>query len=316
MSAARSAPASAAGIAPELHQQLTAKLGVDLDAELALLAMTHRSYAYEHGRIPDNERLEFLGDVVLSIVVTEKLYHEHTELPEGQLAKMRASIVNMNALAGVARSIGLGDMLLLGKGEESSGGRDKASILGDATEALIGALYLQHGLEPTRVVVLRLFDALISGAPLLGAGLDWKTSLQELVATRGMGPLEYRIEQSGPDHLKQFTAQVVVDGVPYGEPSTGRTKKEAEQRAAGNAYTALSEPDGSASEAAAAAGTDTVAGTDTAVDAGAATAAGDGAAAGAGAAGSERGAPGATPVPPADPGDSAGPAGPAGPPRG
>lgn len=176
MSAARSAPTSSARIAPELHQQLTAKLGVDLDAELALLAMTHRSYAYEHGRLPDNERLEFLGDVVLSIVVTEKLYHEHTELPEGQLAKMRASIVNMNALAGVARSIGLGDMLLLGKGEESSGGRDKASILGDATEALIGALYLQHGLEPTRVVVLRLFDSLISGAPLLGAGLDWTWS--------------------------------------------------------------------------------------------------------------------------------------------
>src|SRR5918911_4413299 len=120
--------------------------GVPLDPELLERALTHRSYAYENGGLPTNERLEFLGDAVLGLVVTDHLYTRHPDLPEGQLAKLRASVVNMNALASVARRLGLGDWLLLGRGEETTGGRDKASILADGLESLIGAVYLDCGL--------------------------------------------------------------------------------------------------------------------------------------------------------------------------
>ncbi|MEQ3554807.1 ribonuclease III [Pseudonocardia nematodicida] len=228
---------------------LLSALGVELDPELLTLALTHRSYAYEHGGLPTNERLEFLGDSVLSIVVTERLYRDHPDLPEGQLAKLRASVVNMHALAGVAAALpapegpagtGLGAYLSLGRGEELTGGRTKASILADATEALLGAVYLQHGLEPSRELVHRLFADLLHGAPLLGAGLDWKTSLQELTAAGGHGVPEYRIDEEGPDHLKVFTATAVVGGRDLGS-GEGRTKKEAEQKAAEIAWRALSD---------------------------------------------------------------------------
>lgn len=238
---------------------LLAQLDVDLDAELLVLALTHRSYAYEHGGLPTNERLEFLGDSVLGVIVTERLYRSHPELPEGQLAKLRASVVNMHALASVAKGLGrpdpadtgtddtghhgLGRYLYLGRGEELTGGRAKASILADATEALIGAVFLQHGLEITRTVVERLFDGLLRAAPLLGAGLDWKTSLQELTAATDLGVPEYRITEVGPDHLKTFTAVAVVAGRELGT-GVGRTKKEAEQKAAQLAWRSLSE-DGS-----------------------------------------------------------------------
>lgn len=220
---------------------LIASLGVELTEELLTLALTHRSYAYENGGLPTNERLEFLGDSVLSIVVTERLYREHPDLPEGQLAKLRASVVNMHALAGVAASLGedgLGAHLYLGRGEEMTGGRTKASILADATEALIGAVYLELGLEAARVLVDRLFDGLLVGAPLLGAGLDWKTSLQELTASSDLGVPEYRIDEDGPDHLKVFTATAVVGGRNLGA-GEGRTKKEAEQKAAELAWRTL-----------------------------------------------------------------------------
>jgi ribonuclease III len=209
-----------------------------MDAELIVLALTHRSYAYENGGLPTNERLEFLGDSVLGIVVTEALYRNHPEMSEGQLAKLRASIVNMHALAGVGRAIRIGSMVRVGRGEELTGGRDKASILADAVEALLGAVYLQHGLEPTRGVIHRLFADLITVAPTLGAGLDWKTSLQELSAVRGLGVPEYRVTEDGPDHAKTFTATVVLAGADHGEGS-GRTKKEAEQQAAAQAYQGL-----------------------------------------------------------------------------
>jgi len=225
------------------HAALLEGLGVELDAELLILALTHRSYAYENGGLPTNERLEFLGDAVLDVIVTEQLYRTHPDLPEGQLAKLRASVVNMHALAGVARALGetgLGAYLYLGRGEELTGGRGKASILADATEALIGAVYLEHGLEPTRALVERLFSGLLDAAPLLGAGLDWKTSLQELTAAGGLGTPEYRITEDGPDHLKVFTATAVVDGDELGS-GDGRTKKEAEQRAAALAWQALTE---------------------------------------------------------------------------
>lgn len=225
---------------------LLSSLGIDLSEDLLTLALTHRSYAYEHGNLPTNERLEFLGDSVLSIVVTERLYLDHPQRPEGQLAKLRSSVVNMHALAAVAATlggeadheIGLGAYLYLGRGEERTGGRLKPSILADATEALIGAVYLEHGLDTARDVVHRLFAGLLRDAPLLGAGLDWKTSLQELTASADLGVPDYRITEEGPDHLKMFTATAVVARRFLGT-GTGRTKKEAEQRAAELAWRAL-----------------------------------------------------------------------------
>ncbi|WP_211226841.1 ribonuclease III [Amycolatopsis benzoatilytica] len=226
-------------------------LGVDLDPELLRLSLTHRSYAYEQGGLPPNERLEFLGDAVLGLVVTDHLYTTHPDLPEGQLAKLRASVVNMHALAGVARGLGeggLGAHLLLGKGEELTGGRDKASILADGLEAVIGAAYLAHGIEVARKLVHHLFDGLLAEAPLRGAGLDWKTSLQELTASAGLGVPEYRVEDSGPDHRKEFTATVLVAGRALGS-GTGTTKKEAEQKAAETAWRSLSEELGTGDDA-------------------------------------------------------------------
>ena len=231
---------------------LTDALGVELPAELLELALTHRSYAYEHGGLPTNERLEFLGDSVLGLVVTDELYRSHPDLPEGQLAKLRASVVNMHALAGVAAGLvpgGLGAHLYLGRGEELTGGRTKTSILADATEALIGAVYLQHGLETSRDVVHRLFDGLLAAAPLLGAGLDWKTSLQELTAAADLGVPEYRIAEEGPDHSKMFTATAVVGGRSLGS-GDGRTKKEAEQKAAQLAWQTLTAEAGAGDPAA------------------------------------------------------------------
>ncbi|TDP97434.1 ribonuclease III [Labedaea rhizosphaerae] len=234
----KSRPAVAAADPRPLLQAL----GVELDEELLVLALTHRSYAYENGGLPPNERLEFLGDAVLSLVITDSLYRRHPDLPEGQLAKLRASVVNMRALAGVARGLGdggLGAYLLLGKGEELTGGRDKDSILADGTEAMLGAVYLAHGIDVARELVHRLFDPLLEQAPLRGAGLDWKTSLQELTASAGLGVPEYRVEEQGPDHRKEFSAAVLVGGRGYGS-GDGRTKKEAEQKAAEEAWQALS----------------------------------------------------------------------------
>ncbi|GAB2624863.1 ribonuclease 3 [Paractinoplanes abujensis] len=224
--------------------------GVPLEPDLLERALTHRSYAYENGGLPTNERLEFLGDSVLGVVITSALFHNHPDLPEGQLAKLRASVVNMHALADVARGLGeqgLGRHLLLGKGEETTGGRDKASILADTLEALLGAIYLEHGLDVAAEVIHRLFDPLMAESAGRGAALDWKTSLQELTAALGLGVPDYVIEDSGPDHAKTFTAWVVVAGERYGG-SEGRSKKQAEQRAAAAAWRILtertSEPDG------------------------------------------------------------------------
>ena len=162
-------------------EALTTALGADLPDQLLTLALTHRSYAYEHGGLPTNERLEFLGDAVLGLTITDELFHRHPDRSEGDLAKLRASIVNTQALADVARKLtdtGLGAYLLLGRGEENTGGADKSSILADTMESLLGAIYLHHGIEKAREVILRLFGALVDAATTLGAGLDWKTSLQ------------------------------------------------------------------------------------------------------------------------------------------
>jgi ribonuclease III len=227
------------------QQELAAALGVELDADLLRRALTHRSYAYEHGGLPHNERLEFLGDAVLGIVVTESLYRGHPDLSEGKLAKLRASVVNMRALAGIARGIGpggLGAYLLLGRGEEGTGGRDKSSILADTLEALFGAVYLELGLEEAGRVIHALFDELLDDVATIGAGLDWKTSLQELTAERGLGVPEYVMSASGPDHEKTFTAQALVAGELFAA-STGSSKKEAEQLAAETAWRAITSRD-------------------------------------------------------------------------
>ena len=228
---------------------LEAAFGVAFDPDLLERALTHRSYAYENGGLPTNERLEFLGDSVLGVIITTALYHNHPTLPEGQLAKLRASVVNSRALAGVARGLGpggIGPYLRLGKGEEATGGRDKSSILADTLEALLGAIYLQHGLDRTSEVIHKIFDPLMSDAAGRGAALDWKTSLQELTAELALGVPEYRIEDAGPDHAKTFTAWVLVAGERFGG-AEGRSKKEAEQRAAASAWQELKARDIAAS---------------------------------------------------------------------
>jgi ribonuclease-3 len=223
------------------RQALLDALGVDLPDDLLNLALTHRSYAYENGGLPTNERLEFLGDAVLGLAVTDELFHRHPDRPEGDLAKLRSSVVNTQALADVARRLtddGLGAHLLLGRGEANTGGADKSSILADGMESLLGAVYLHHGIEVARQVILRLFGPLLDTAPTLGAGLDWKTSLQELTAARGLGAPSYIVTSAGPDHDKLFSAAVVVMDTEYG-CGVGRSKKEAEQQAAAAAWTAL-----------------------------------------------------------------------------
>jgi ribonuclease-3 len=213
-------------------------LGVQLDPDLLERALTHRSFAYEHGGLPTNERLEFLGDAVLGLIITDALYRRFPDEPEGQLAKLRASVVNMKALADVGRTLGIGAHIRLGRGEEATGGRDKSSILADTVEAVIGAVYLDGGIDETRALLHRLFDPLLADAVSLGAGLDWKTSLQELTAGGMLGVPEYVVTESGPDHAKTFRATARVAGVEYGT-GEGRSKKEAEQQAAEAAWRAL-----------------------------------------------------------------------------
>jgi ribonuclease-3 len=209
-----------------------------IDESLLLRALTHRSYAYENGGLPNNERLEFLGDAVLGLVVTDSLYAAHPDLAEGQLAKLRAAVVNMRALAEVARTMGLGEHVLLGKGEESTGGRDKASILADTMEAVIAAVYLSAGLPAATVFVHHLLDPLMESSASLGAGLDWKTSLQELTASGSLGMPAYRVTEEGPDHQKSFVAQVWVGSELLGS-GFGTSKKEGEQMAAEVAWSEL-----------------------------------------------------------------------------
>jgi ribonuclease-3 len=205
------------------------------DPRLRQAALTHRSFAFEQGLGVTNERLEFLGDAVLGLVVTDMAYRAFPELPEGNLAKLRAAVVNMAALADVARSLGLGQLLLLGKGEERSGGRDKASILADALEAVFGAVYLDRGLDVARELIERLFRPRME-AYVRGEGdRDYKTLLQELSSQELRSMPEYRVDERGPDHEKEFTATVFVGGEPLGT-GVGRSKKEAEQQAAREAF--------------------------------------------------------------------------------
>jgi ribonuclease III len=227
---------------PVDQQKLADALGVTVDPELLRRALTHRSFAYENGGLPHNERLEFLGDSVLGVVITETLYLTHPDLAEGKLAKLRASVVNMRALADIGRQVGpdggLGAYVRLGRGEEVTGGRDKASILADTLEAVIGAIFLETGIEGAAQVIHNLFDPLLDEVANFGAGLDWKTSLQEFTARLALGVPEYVITSIGPDHAKTFTARASVNGELF-DACVGHNKKEAEQASAEAAWRVL-----------------------------------------------------------------------------
>ncbi len=222
-----------------MYSRLTEALGISVTDELLELALTHRSFAYEAGGLPTNERLEFLGDSVLGLVVTQELYQTFPDLDESRLSPLRSGVVNMRALASIARDLKLGEYLRIGKGEEATGGRDKNSLLGDSLEAIVGAIYLEHGFLETQRIILKWFQPAIASANEQGLGLDGKTALQELAAARNLSAPEYEISESGPDHDKTFVARAIVGGTKYAE-GTGKSKREAEQVAARIAFEALS----------------------------------------------------------------------------
>jgi ribonuclease-3 len=203
------------------------------------LALVHRSYAFEQSDpVPHNERLEFLGDAILGAIVTDLIYTSYPQLTEGEMARLRASVVNTHALAELARSLGLGKHIRLGKGEEASGGRDKPSLLADTLEAVIGAHYLDRGIDAVRAALVPLFAEKLRAHLEAGGRYDAKTALQEVVVRyRGAFPA-YRIASTGPDHDKHFTAHVYIDADLYGV-GDGRSKKEAEQNAAREALARL-----------------------------------------------------------------------------
>lgn len=202
------------------------------------LALTHRSFSYENGGIPTNERLEFLGDSVLGLLITEALFQRFPELDESKLSPLRSSVVSTRALATIARELELGQYLRIGKGEEATGGRDKNSLLADSLEALVGAIYVEHGFTTTANTVLRWCESALTAASAEGATLDAKTALQEIAAARGMNAPEYEITQSGPDHDKSFLAVAILSGERF-DAGAGKSKREAEQVAAKLAYDAL-----------------------------------------------------------------------------
>ncbi|MDO4918511.1 ribonuclease III [Kocuria sp.] len=218
--------------------ELLERLGVELDTETLRIALTHRSYAYEHPGETHNERLEFLGDAVLQLAVTDEIYHRYPEWDEGRLAKLRASVVSARALAGVARSMGLGAHIRLGRGEVRTQGSEKPSILADTTEAVIGAVYESLGPVPARDLVLRMIVPLLEDATVLHEGRDWKTQVVELAAQHGLGIVRYTVEGTGPDHARHFTADAVIGDELLGH-GEGTSKKAAERSAAAAACEAI-----------------------------------------------------------------------------
>lgn len=206
------------------------------------LALTHRSYAYESGETDTNERLEFLGDSVLGLVVTHELYTRFPDLDESRLSPLRSGVVNMRALADIARHLNLGAVIRLGKGEEITGGRDKNSLLADAFEAIIGAIYCEKGFDETSRVIIKLIAPTLENALAKGAGLDGKTALQELLASLGKVAPEYVVTETGPDHDKSFTAFAMISGEAIAQ-GHGKSKREAEQIAARVAFELLSLPE-------------------------------------------------------------------------
>lgn len=237
----QSSPSSLSNRAAETLESLKEVLGVpDMDSGILRRALTHRSYSFEHDNVPHNERLEFLGDSVLGLVITDALFRRHPDMSEGGLAKLRSGVVSAKALAEVARTLGLGDHILLGHGEETTGGRNKASILSDTVEAVLGAIYVECGIDTASDVIHRVFDPVIDSAVERGAGLDWKTALQEAAADHELGAPAYTIDESGPPHNKTFTASVQIDHLTY-TGGVGPSKKEAQQQVARIAWKALND---------------------------------------------------------------------------
>ena len=234
----RIACARTAGSTPDARQSRLSKtsglarLGVpDESGALYELALTHRSHAFESGIASEhNERLEFLGDAILDAVVTTLIYETYPDLAEGEMARLRASVVNTEALAELGRELALGDHIRLGKGEESSGGRDKASLLANVFEAVVGAVYLDRGLQVVTEALVPLFIPKLAASEA-GDRYDSKTALQEISVRETNEPPTYRVASSGPDHDKRFSAHVYLGSALYGT-GTGRSKKEAEQQAA------------------------------------------------------------------------------------
>jgi ribonuclease III len=211
------------------------------DQELLERALTHKSFANENRGPAHNERLEFLGDAVLGLVISEYLMKNCPDSNEGDLSRLRAAVVSEPALASIAREIGLGSYLLLGRGEEQTGGRDKDSLLANCLEALIASIYLDAGNAAVEAFVIRFFDETIKKTCTYRGTLDYKTELQELCQERLKQLPEYRIvSETGPDHQKQFTVELSAKGEVYGH-GTGKSKKEAEQRAAKEALEKLRE---------------------------------------------------------------------------
>ena len=218
---------------------LSARLGYEFTDRVRLeAALAHRSWCAETEGVPSNERLEFLGDSVLGLVVTDFIYNEYPALPEGELAKVRSSVVNAQALADAAMSLDLGAAVRLGKGEDASGGREKPSILSDALEALIGAIYLDGGWSSAQDFVLTLLGTLIEEAAAGPGGQDFKTRLQELAAQHYPDLPRYVVVDAGPDHAKTFHARVFIGPDEQGQ-GIGRSKKQAEQAAARAAWETL-----------------------------------------------------------------------------
>ena len=210
---------------------LSAKLGVEINRELLRLAMTHRSYSYEHGNIPNNERLEFLGDSVLGFVVTSHIYETLSDLPEGEMTKVKNAVVSARALAVVAAELGLGEYLLLGKGELATDGRNKPNLLADAFEAFLGAAYMSNGFVAARALVEKFVFPLLENPDEIRANSDPKTTLQERIQALGRGTPTYKTRFEGPDHDRDYFSTLLINGeeISNGE---GRTKKNAETAAA------------------------------------------------------------------------------------
>ena len=218
---------------------MNAALGTNISSELLELAFTHGSYSREFGGVPTNERLEHLGDSVIELIITGELYKKFPEADESRLSPMRAGLVNNAALVPIAKELELGQYLRIGKGEELTGGRNKNSMLADALEALVGAIYLEKGYAATEEIVLKWFRSTIDSSNALDLGMDAKTALQELAAANGLSAPEYEITESGPDHNKSFQAVAVVSNEKF-EVGEGKSKREAEQVAAKFAYDELS----------------------------------------------------------------------------
>lgn len=220
------------------YATLIQRLGISIEAELLELALTHSSYAYENGKIPNNERLEFLGDSVLGFVVTGHVYSENPDLDEGSLSRLRSAIVSAKTLAKAANEIGLGEFIRLGKGEISTGGQTKTNILADTFEAIIGAAYLSGGLEPAKAIIDSLVIPLLSSEDELLETSEPRTVLSELLKSLGKSDASFEVSHEGPDHDRTFFAEVIVDGAAISKGS-GRTRKAAEAQAAVEALKTL-----------------------------------------------------------------------------